>query len=395
MNVPLGYLRNFVTFLVVVHHAVLAYVPLAPEQATSLTALPRTWQAFPIVDSPRVPALQILVAFDDISMMALMFFLSGLFVWSGLGRRGPRAYLASRTMRLGVPFLVSALVFSPAAYYATYLRTPGASGFGGFVGEWLQLGTWPAGPAWFIWMLLAFDAVVVASSVAAPRLWPWLARMWSRAAGRPAVLVLALMALSVAAYAPLRAIYGPFRWFAFGPIYGQTSRVLLYFVYFAWGIVAGMQPDVSTTFSSESGLARTHGRWIVAAILMFGVSVPTFVAASQDPSSAASWLSGVLFPVCGLTCSLAVLGLFLKRVSTRRPLLDAFGTAAYGIYLVHYPFVTFLQLALAATALPPLCKAAIVSVLAVGASWLTVALFQKLTRRSERDLPRERGPGRL
>ena len=50
----------------------------------------------------------------------------------------------------------------------------------------------------------------------------------------------ALMALSVAAYAPLRAIYGPFRWFAFGPIYGQTSRVLLYFVYFAWGIVAGM-----------------------------------------------------------------------------------------------------------------------------------------------------------
>src|SRR5215472_221653 len=45
-----GYLRAFVTLLVVAHHAVLAYHPYSPPPPISLVASPM-WQIFPVVDA--------------------------------------------------------------------------------------------------------------------------------------------------------------------------------------------------------------------------------------------------------------------------------------------------------------------------------------------------------
>ena len=49
-NVAIGYLRAFVTVLVVAHHAALAYHPFAPAPVASLIAEPRLWPAFPVVE---------------------------------------------------------------------------------------------------------------------------------------------------------------------------------------------------------------------------------------------------------------------------------------------------------------------------------------------------------
>jgi hypothetical protein len=50
-NFSIGYLRAFITLLVLAHHAVLAYHPFAPPPPASLVAIPRWWSAFPIVDA--------------------------------------------------------------------------------------------------------------------------------------------------------------------------------------------------------------------------------------------------------------------------------------------------------------------------------------------------------
>ena len=43
-------------------------------------------------------------------------------------------------MRLGVPFVISAALFAPLAYYPTYLASVGSAlGSGGFWIEWLSL----------------------------------------------------------------------------------------------------------------------------------------------------------------------------------------------------------------------------------------------------------------
>lgn len=50
-NVAIGYLRAFVTPLVLAHHVVLAYHPYPPARGATLVEQPRWWQPFPVVDA--------------------------------------------------------------------------------------------------------------------------------------------------------------------------------------------------------------------------------------------------------------------------------------------------------------------------------------------------------
>ncbi|GAB3557966.1 acyltransferase family protein [Spirosoma fluminis] len=95
----LDYLRSFVTVLVVAHHAALAYPTFAyfdPTHYISSTA--------PIVDTHRWLVIDTFIGFNDVFFMPLMFFISGLFVDRGIKKKGTKAYLADRFVRLGIPF---------------------------------------------------------------------------------------------------------------------------------------------------------------------------------------------------------------------------------------------------------------------------------------------------
>src|SRR5215475_154172 len=69
-NLPVGYLRAFVTVLVLAHHAVLAYHPFAPAPPSSLLTQPRWWQAFPVTDPERWSGFALLAGFNDIFFMS-------------------------------------------------------------------------------------------------------------------------------------------------------------------------------------------------------------------------------------------------------------------------------------------------------------------------------------
>src|SRR6267154_2504021 len=157
-HAALGYLRAFITVLVVAPHAALAYHPFAPPAPSNMVVQPRLWAAFPVVDSARWNGFGLLVGFNDTFFMSLMFFLSGLFVWKTLQRKGVQSFLSDRAVRLGIPFAVAVLI-APLAYYPAYLTTGSHSGLTDFWRQWLSLGNWPVGPAWFIWVLLVFDFV--------------------------------------------------------------------------------------------------------------------------------------------------------------------------------------------------------------------------------------------
>src|SRR5712671_1164698 len=146
--------RTFVTLLVVLHHSVLNFT------------------YFGNGDSQRWLGFDLVVLFNDSFFMALMFFISGLFVWDGLTRNGWAVFLRGRAWRLGVPFLVSVFVLMPIAYYPTFLRyhLPGTTDFS-FLHFWwhtITVGPWPSGPAWFLWVLLALDAIAAAVRAMAP-----------------------------------------------------------------------------------------------------------------------------------------------------------------------------------------------------------------------------------
>jgi len=161
-NLPLDAMRISLVYLVVIHHSVMAYLPEAPPVAQSLIAIPHWWQAFPIVDSVKWSGFSLLIAFNDTFFMAALFLLSGLL--SGAACAGRKS-----TVRLGTAFLFGVFAIAPLAYYATYKQIGMANPSAGFWKRWFELGSWPAGPAWFLWLLLGFDLLAAGVSRVIPQ----------------------------------------------------------------------------------------------------------------------------------------------------------------------------------------------------------------------------------
>lgn len=120
-SVPLALLRTSLVLLVVAHHAVLAYHGYAPRPAEPLGPATRGWSAFPVVDAAIWPGIEVFSMYNDGFFMALMFLISGVFVWPSLRRKGASRFAGDRMLRLGIPFVVGAALLGPLAYYPTYL----------------------------------------------------------------------------------------------------------------------------------------------------------------------------------------------------------------------------------------------------------------------------------
>jgi peptidoglycan/LPS O-acetylase OafA/YrhL len=379
-DAAIGHLRAFVTLLVLAHHAVLAYHPDAPPPPASLLAQPRWWQAFPVVDPARWVGFRLLVGFNDTFFMALMFFLSGLFVWSGLSRKGSARFLRDRAVRLGLPFVAVAALVAPLAYYPAYLMTGAAPGLAGFRRQWLALGNWPAGPAWFLWVLLAFDLLAALLFARFPGWGEALGRLAAGARRRPAAFFGLLAAVSAAAYVPLAVTFSPFDWTTFGPFAFQTSRILHYAVYFLAGIAVGAYGLERGLLAADGVLARRWRRWLLAALAAFAALVVAVVLAFAPHASPRAWgiAGGIAFALSCAASSFAALALFVRLARRRSKVLDSLRANAYGMYLIHYAFAAWLQLALLRAPLSGLAKGALATLGTVALSWAAVAALRRL-----------------
>jgi peptidoglycan/LPS O-acetylase OafA/YrhL len=378
-NVSIGYLRAFVTLLVLAHHAALAYHPQAPPLSATLAGPGRWWGAFPVVDSQRWVGSGLLVGFNELFFMSLMFLLSGLFVWKSLERKGSSAFLRDRLIRLGLPFVVAAGLVAPIAYYPAFLQTGATSGIAGFWHQWISLGNWPAGPAWFIWLLLAFDCVAVLLYALMPRWGEAIGRLSSNAARRPFAFFGLLVALSAAAYIPMEFIFNGFSWASFGPFTFQTSRLLHYFVYFVVGIGIGAYGIDRGLLAPDGKLSRRWFAWVPASLLIFFAAIVVIIMAMTAHIGTASWraLSDFAFVISCATTSFALLALFV-RFAKGSAVWDSLSDNAYGMYLIHYPFVSWLQYALLKTQMPAIAKGSSVFLGTMLLSWGVIAGIRRI-----------------
>src|ERR1700760_2877082 len=215
--------RTCITLLVLVHHSVVNYT------------------YFGSGDRMRWLGFGLMVLFNDSFFMACMFFISGLFVRDSLARRGPLNFLGNRAFRLGIPFLVSIFVLMPIAYYPTFLRyhLPGTTDFNFFHFWWhtLTIGPWPSGPAWFLWVLFAFDAIAALIWSVAPRAFEAFGKPIYALRERTGRAFAAFLIFSIVIYRPMHLYFGDGNWFELDgfPLPIQTSRVFLYSGYFFVG----------------------------------------------------------------------------------------------------------------------------------------------------------------
>lgn len=373
----IGSLRAWITLLVLGHHAVLAYHPYAPALAKSMTDAPRLWAAFPVVDTARFGGWALFVGSNENFFMALMFLLSGLFAWPALERKGAGGYLRQRARRLGIPFVVLAGVLAPLAYHASYVQMGG--GGGGFLRTWLAPGMWSSGPAWFLWVLLVFDLVIAALHHVAPAAGGRLGA-WAAGGGRSAGAFVALFAASSVGYVALEFTAGPAAWWSFGPFAVQTCRILHYFVYFLFGVGIGARGLDRTVFAPGGAVARRWGAWSALAAAAFAVSIASFLyAISLKPLPVGVHVAADLaYTFSSAASSFAALAIFLRFARERRAFFAALTPCAYGMYLVHYPIASHLQLAMLGAPVGGFVKGLVVGVATVGLSWGVVAMLRRI-----------------
>jgi GNAT superfamily N-acetyltransferase len=378
--------RTFITLLVLANHAVVAYTAFGRFYPNHYL-----WSTAPVVDNQRWGGFNVLTLFNDAFFMSLMFLLSGLFVWPSLKRKGIGHFLRDRALRLGLPFLALIFILMPIAYYASYLLTGARLGFIDFwLGNFRQ-GIWFDGPGWFIWFLLFLDLLAIPFLYLAPGLIEAINRLSLRSFERPVLFASALAVAAIIAYVPMLFEVGAVRWFNWGPLQVQLSRVVLYGVFFLAGMGIGAA-DIDRGLLARSGaLAQGWLISVIAAGLSFGALGFLVHFRRMRLSNLAGappfwWQSsyGAVYAIACVTICLAVLALFLRFGQGEKNILDPVRGDAYGIYVVHYIPLLWLQYALLDISFAPvmqlsaIVKAVVVFVLTLASSWAVTAALRKI-----------------
>lgn len=364
-NVSIDYLRSLVTVSVVAHHAALAYTTFSrfnPHHYKAATA--------PIVDGARFFPLNLMVGWNDLYFMSLMFFVSGLFVAPSVARKGVGVFLSDRVKRLGIPFILATVIVSPLTFYASWLLSD-RSGNSGFLADFFSGGTWNPGPLWFLSVLLTFCIVVAAAFRFLPG--PMARLKWEPGSSKDLVIIFVVAAL--AATLPVAFMDWPPTFILVGPLgMAHPARVFLYFSYFLLGISLGAG-------AIQNSLSRDNLRhwplWLILGAVIYlinGMAEDLF--AGLSPSSQ-TLVDAVTMSFCCALTILALLGAARSLFQTNWRLFDSLSDNAYGIYVIHYFFVIWTQYILLCLPYPAFLKFLISFLVGLTAAWVITALLRK------------------
>jgi peptidoglycan/LPS O-acetylase OafA/YrhL len=378
-SVALDNLRAIVILIVIAVHSVLAYLQSTPAAGSNFDQPPYDWRSFPIVDSHRFLGFDLFCAWQDVSLMSLLFLLSGLFVWPSLCRKKDWGFLRDRAARLGVPYVFGIAVLIPLAIYPAYAVTAADPSVTAYWHSLVALPYWPNGPLWFIWQLLALNLLAVGLNSIAPDALPALGRWTAEADKNPGRFFGVLLAASAVAYVPLAIAFTPWAWANSGFLGLQFCRPLQYAVYFFAGVGLGAAGIEHGILAHGSVLAR---RWafvlavaLIAFFLWLGLTALTMLGGAPAAVGVAADFSFV--PACA-GGAFFMIAVCLRFATGHSRILGYLAANAYGVYLVHYVFVIWLQFALLPLPLFAVVKATVVFTGTLVLSLVTTAVVQRI-----------------
>jgi len=132
--------------------------------------------------------------------------------------------------------------------------------------------------------------------------------------------------------------------------------------------------------ASDGLLARRWAAWLAAAVAAFllWITPTALIIGLQDAGPLGlQIIANIGFVLCCASSSFFLLALFLHFAKNRSRMLDSLSRNAYGMFLIHYVFVVWLQYALLNAPLFAVAKAAIVFSVTLVLSWaISEALWQ-------------------
>jgi len=104
--------------------------------------------------------------------------------------------------------------------------------------------------------------------------------------------------------------------------------------------------------------------------------LPHTLQAALQSGPVMAWL--ILLPAFCAAASFASMGLFVRLLTTRIPVFDNLSRNAYGIFLIHFVFVSWIGYALAGVEAPALIEFALVFPSSLAASWVGTILLRRI-----------------
>ncbi|WP_020495373.1 acyltransferase family protein [Sciscionella marina] len=341
-------LRILLTSLVVLHHLAVTY-----------SGLPLWYYTDPGGAGTQIGFTSFLLV-DQAWFMGAFFLLSGYFTPGSYDRKGPRAFLRERLIRLGIPLVVFYFVLNPLL------------SFGHYHGDALledYLHTIGSGPLWFVLALLVFDAAYV--------LFRHLTRNRRARTRRPLtvpmvagfVVVLALLTYLLRILLPIGS------WVPIADF--PTSAYLPQYIgFFAMGIVAYRNGWF------QSITARMGWTGLGMALGACAVFLPLALSAGTEAMNGNGTLGSLCYALWDSTFAvgvvLALLALFGRTFDAQGRFGRYLSGHAFTVYVIHALVVTAAGYALSALDLPALAKFAIGAVLVLPACFLLAGPIRRL-----------------
>lgn len=334
-------LRVALITLVIAHHVGQAYGP--------------TGGWWPIQETARVPVLGPFFTVNRSFFMSLFFMISGYFTVMSCDDKGPRAFLKSRLLRLGIPVLVFALIMIPMQLFV-FAPPAGQSP-----------SAWPidVGHLWFLEHLLLFSAGYA--------LWSAFQKGHALAgqdkANPPGYLAILVFALVLAVVSAVVRVWYPIdKWvYLLGFIrvaFADVPRDLSFFII---GVVA-YRRQWFENFPAKAGAV-----WLLIGVILAGLWY-AYALRLKDLLSIDETAMGIIYPIwesllcCGMCIGLTVL--FRETLDLPGRLGKAMAQSQYAAYIFHVPIVILFQYAIINIELPSLAKFAAATLASVPFTFL-------------------------
>lgn len=338
-------LRAAALLLGIVLHSLLPFVPQLPWLVTdSLTS----WSA-------AVPVFVI-----HLFRMTLFMLLAGYLGRLVLHRRGLRAYLKDRVVRVLLPMIV----FWPVAVLplgvlavvnAEVNDRPLPAPPPGTPAPTSLAATINPGQLWFLWVLMQCVVILLVCRavlllVLGPGRSSALAAQLGRLLTSPAGVLLAAVPYATALLLQgtvLGGILAP------ASLLPELPALVAYLGAFAVGWFLHARPD------SLSRLTRT---WPVHLVLAVLLSVVGLLQSGSAPSALP--VAAAVMALAGWTWVYGLIGLCVRHLGSERPWIRYLADASYWMYLLHLPLLVAVEIPLVPLAWPIMIK--------VGVAWLVV-----------------------
>jgi surface polysaccharide O-acyltransferase-like enzyme len=308
------------------------------------------------------------LTFTQAYFMSMFFMISGYFTQKSLERKSIGKFLSGRLFRLGIPLLIYIFILHPLSVKLAYPEIDILDFYkSGLVN--LRFFSW-TGPLWFVEALLIFNIIYLIIRPIFIKFQHFRFDLNTRTIILLIILITAIAFLTRLAF----------------PIGSDVTNLQLgffpaYLVMFFTGVI-GYKHDVFDKIDYQTGI-----RWLIIA-LVIGIPFWGLIIMFGGPMEGKMLIEGGMnWPAflyalwesffC-VTFIIALVGIFKHRFNRQNSLQRFLSDQAFGVFVFHAPVLIGISMLLKEVTLHPILKFAIVSFLAVTASFLVSWLVRQV-----------------